>query len=540
MGAAELAVAIVAAAAGAGVTVLVRTGWLQSRTLEKCIGLSVVLHLVIAVVAAFVGGWSPASWGQRDEGRMTMLVVLADDQADDAVADAADAIGDPDDGPPDPPTASSEAATAEVPPLPSLATAESPPAPPDLVPLLDAPPEDSAATAPADEPALAETGPTADDATPVPDQQAAPGPRLPATYADRIGHRRAAAAAARGGSEETERAVRAALAWLARNQSSDGRWDAARHGAGRGRMGASQHAADVGARADHGVTGLALLAFLGAGNTHREGPHAATVARGLGYLVERQRADGSLAGEAAFFASLYCHGMATIAVAEAAAMSGDEALRPVLDRAVRYTLAMQHPITGGWRYAAGDRGDTSQLGWQVMALAAAKNAGLSGFESAEARAGSFLTGVSSGTAGGLVSYRPGERASLAMTAEALFCRLLMGMPADHPAAVEACGVLSQSLPSRDTYNIYTWYYGTLASFHAGGPQWDAWNRRLQTALLPLQHRSAGHLAGSWDPDGLWGRHGGRVYATALAALTLEVYYRYLPLHDHSARMAARP
>ena len=344
MGAAELAVAIVAAAAGAGVTVLVRTGWLQSRTLEKCIGLSVVLHLVIAVVAAFVGGWSPASWGQRDEGRMTMLVVLADDQADDAVADAADAIGDPDDGPPDPPTASSEAATAEAPPLPSLATAESPPAPPG----------------------------------------------------------------------------------------------------------------------------------------------------------------------------------------------------PVLDRAVRYTLAMQHPITGGWRYAAGDRGDTSQLGWQVMALAAAKNAGLSGFESAEARAGSFLTGVSSGTAGGLVSYRPGERASLAMTAEALFCRLLMGMPADHPAAVEACGVLSQSLPSRDTYNIYTWYYGTLASFHAGGPQWDAWNRRLQTALLPLQHRSAGHLAGSWDPDGLWGRHGGRVYATALAALTLEVYYRYLPLHDHSARMAARP
>ena len=540
MGAAELAVVIVAAAAGAGVTVLVRTGWLQSRTLEKCIGLSVILHLVIAVVAAFVGGWSPASWGQRDEGRMTMLVVLADDQADDAVADAADAIGNPAENLPDPPAAPSEPAAAEAPPLPSLATAEPPPAPPDLVPLLDAPPDDLAATAPADESVVVETGGAAEEAEPVDDRQAAPGPRLPATYADRIGSRRAAAAAARGGSEETEQAVRAALAWLARNQSSDGRWDAARHGAGRGRAGASQHAASVGGRADHGVTGLALLAFLGAGNTHQEGPHAATVARGLGYLVERQRADGSLAGEAAFFASLYCHGMATIAVAEAAAMSGDETLRPVVDRAIRYTLAMQHPITGGWRYAAGDRGDTSQLGWQVMALAAAKNAGLSGFEAAEARAGSFLTGVSGGTAGGLVSYRPGERASLAMTAEALFCRLLMGMPTDHPAAVEACGVLSQSLPSRETYNIYTWYYGTLASFHAGGPQWDTWNRRLQTALLPLQHRSGGQLDGSWDPDGVWGRHGGRVYATALAALTLEVYYRYQPLHSEAARMAARP
>ena len=67
-----------------------------------------------------------------------------------------------------------------------------------------------------------------------------------------------------------------------RNQSSDGRWNAARHGAGRGRAGTGQHhAADVGGRADHGVTGLALLAFLGAGNTHREGPYAASVARGI-------------------------------------------------------------------------------------------------------------------------------------------------------------------------------------------------------------------------------------------------------------------
>ncbi len=60
-----IAVAILAAAAGAALTLLVRTGWLQSRTLEKCIGLSVVLHLILAIVAAFLGGWSPASWGRR-------------------------------------------------------------------------------------------------------------------------------------------------------------------------------------------------------------------------------------------------------------------------------------------------------------------------------------------------------------------------------------------------------------------------------------------------------------------------------------------
>jgi tetratricopeptide (TPR) repeat protein len=127
----------------------------------------------------------------------------------------------------------------------------------------------------------------------------------------------------------------------------------------------------VGGRTDHGVTGLALLAMLGAGNTHRDGPHASAVDRGIRFLVGRQRADGSFAGDAEFFAALYCHGMATIAVAECLAITGDESLRPAVDRAVAHTLAMQHPRTGGWRYAAGDRGDTSQCGWQVMVLATA-------------------------------------------------------------------------------------------------------------------------------------------------------------------------
>jgi hypothetical protein len=221
-------------------------------------------------------------------------------------------------------------------------------------------------------------------------------------------------------------------------------------------------------------------------------------------------------------------------------MSGDTSLEPVLERAIRHTLAMQHPQTGGWRYAPGDRGDTSQLGWQVLALYSARNAGLRGCEPAEARALSFLTHVSSGTAGGLASYRPGERPSFAMTSEALFCRLLHGLPSEHPAAGEALAVLARSAPGASPYDIYSWYYATLASFHAGGPQWDIWNARLQTVLLPLQHRSGGPLDGSWEPDRLWGRHGGRVYATAMAALTLEVYYRHQPVHGRSSRLALAP
>jgi hypothetical protein len=288
------------------------------------------------------------------------------------------------------------------------------------------------------------------------------------------------------------------------------------------------------------VTGLALLAFLGAGNTHRDGDYADAVRRGIGFLVGRQRADGSLAGDAEFFAALYCHGMATIALAETCAMTGDAELRPVLERAVRHTLAMQNPATGGWRYAAGDRGDTSQLGWQLMVLSSAGNAGVAGLEAAQARALPFLQSVSSGAAGGLAAYRPGERPSLTMTAEAIYCRFLLGLPAEHPAAAEALELIARTPPERSRPNAYAWYYATLASFHAGGPQWERWNLALQAALLPLQRRDGTAFDGSWDPDPAWGGHGGRVYATALGAMTLEVYYRHLPMHRRPARVAAAP
>lgn len=505
------------------IAVVVRTRWLQSHTLAKCVAISAVLHALLAVVCGFVGGWAPASWGRNDEGRMTMLVAIAEEPVEsDAVADAAEQAEE---------APVKEAVDAEsAPPSPALLArqpTESVPA--DHVPLLE-PPEPSAADA-----EVVTTIETAAGGQAAAASVAAH--TVPDVYAERVGPRRAVAAAARGGSQETERAVESALAWLASAQAADGRWTAPRHGGGTPHASAGQHRTAAGA-GDHGVTGLALLAFLGAGNTHREGPHAGAVDRGLRFLLGRQRADGSLAGDAEFFAALYSHGMATIAVAECLALSGDAALRPALDSAVKHTLAMQHPHTGGWRYAAGDRGDTSQLGWQVMVLASSRNAGLGGFEAAEAGARRFLQGVSSGAAGGLAAYRPGERPSMAMTAEALYCRLILGMPAAHPSVTEAVALLAATPPSSATYNSYAWYYATLASFHAGGGQWEEWNRRLQAALLPLQHRAGGALDGSWDPDPVWGGHGGRVYSTALSALTLEVYYRHEPLHRRESRMAA--
>jgi hypothetical protein len=511
----------VAVGAAAGLVVIVRTRWLQSRTLEKCIALSMALHAVLAVVCAFVGGWMPASWGRRDEGRMTIVMTVAEEPNDAAAVEGAAGERDatatsepmpPDDAPP------------PLVPLTAAATAAATP-PDDHVPLLEPAPEHAIADEAADPAAGAAAGPSS------------AARAVPSVYADRVGERRAAAALARGGTEATEQAVQAALRWLVAAQSADGRWEAARHGAGIERTAEGRERRGVGGRVDHGVTGLALLALLGAGNTHRDGPHAAAVDRGLRFLVGRQRADGSFAGDAEFFAALYCHGMATIAVTECLAMTGDESLRPAVERGVAHTLAMQHPVTGGWRYAAGDRGDTSQCGWQVMVLATARAAGLGGFDAAEARAGAFLQTVASGAAGGLAAYRPGERPSMAMTAEALYCRLVLGASPATPAAAEALALIASSPPTPAAANAYAWYYATLASFHAGGPQWDRWNAQLQPTVLSLQRRDGGPLDGSWDPDPVWGGHGGRVYSTALSTMTLEVYYRHEPLHDRGPRMA---
>jgi len=536
--------AVLAAGAAVSLAVIVRTKWLQSHTLPKCVLLSVVLHAVVAAACACLGGLSPASWGRSDSGPMTLVVVAAEDPAEDRVlaADgssiAVEPVADGID------VAGLEAATRSSP-------AEEPVAPPvDHVPLLKVASEDEAEAEThsetpeqtelaAVEAASASARVDHSPAPPVAGGVAAPT-AVPPVYADRVAGRRSAAAAARGGSVETERAVQAALAWLAAAQSADGRWNAARHGGGVERSVPGHHRHGVGAKSDHGVTGLALLAFLGAGNTHQDGGYSETVARGVRFLVDRQRADGSLAGDAEFFAALYCHGMAAIALAECSAMTGDASLRPPLERAVRYTLSMQSPATGGWRYAAGDKGDTSQLGWQVMLLTSGRQAGLTGLEPAEARARTFLQSVSSGRVGGLAAYRPGERPSVAMTAEALVCRLFLGMPADHPCVGEAVELLARSPPETRSPNAYAWYYATLASFHAGGPQWEAWNRQLQAALLPLQRRESSGLDGSWDPDPVWGGHGGRVYATAMAAMTLEVYYRHLPMHRQNLPIAVTP
>ncbi len=352
---------------------------------------------------------------------------------------------------------------------------------------------------------------------------------VPRLYQDRVAGDREVLARRRGGSAESEAAVQAALQWLAGNQSSDGRWDADRFGAGKEEKILGQDRQGAGARADTAMTGLALLTFLGAGNTHLEGKYKDHVKRGLEHLLNAQAADGNLAGDAELYAFMYSHGIATLAVSEAYALTHDKRLEDTLRAAIAYTVSAQHAGTGSWRYRPNDPGDMSQFGWQWMALKSAELSGIAIPESTRLNAIRVLKSASAGAHGGLASYRPRERVTRPMTAEALVCRQFLGISRDDPAVNEAGDYLLGQLPSTDQINLYYWYYGTLAMYQLQGDRWQRWNEALQNTLVKRQVM-AGENAGSWEPDCLWAGYGGRVYSTAMSALCLEVYYRYLPLY----------
>lgn len=361
-----------------------------------------------------------------------------------------------------------------------------------------------------------------------PEREASPA-RMPREFQLRVRQDRLQAARSRGANERTERAVKASLYWLAQNQANDGRWDPGAHGAGRGLGVDPQSQAGAGREADTGITGLALLAFLGAGHTHLDGKHKPVVQHGLEYLLRQQAVDGNLAGRAGAYDRMYCHGMATLALGEAVAMTGDRRLEPFLRRAIEYTVRSQHPTTGGWRYRPGDRGDTSQLGWQLMCVTTAESGGVAVPVTTRRGMEHFLASVSYGR-GGLAAYRVGEAPTRSMTAEALVCRLFLEKPPAPAAVEEAVGFIMQETPGQGQVNYYYWYYGTLALSLLDDEDWPVWNRDLQAQLLARQRLDDPH-SGSWDPDSRWGAYGGRVFTTALATLCLEVYYRYQPVEQ---------
>ncbi|MGB2498164.1 MAG: prenyltransferase/squalene oxidase repeat-containing protein [Mariniblastus sp.] len=337
-----------------------------------------------------------------------------------------------------------------------------------------------------------------------------------------------------GGTTLTEAAVARGLRWLVSVQNSDGGWSLKNYSNHKNPNNAS----------DIMATSLALLPLLGSGQTHEFGIYKSNVAAGLAWLIKRQKSNGDLRAGFSGQAGMYAHGQASIVLCEAYAMTGDQAFQQPAQNAIQFIESAQHG-KGGWRYQPGQPGDTSVFGWQMMALqsAQAPNIDLEINASTLKLADYFLDQVSAPASfarrrnkqlptGSAYAYLPGKSATAAMTAEAILCRMYLGWKKDDPRlSVAVKWLIDDHLPSKRSPNLYYWYYGTQVMHHYGGDSWETWNRKMRELLISTQN-TRGSNSGSWDPGRFeWGTQGGRIYTTALAVCTLEVYYRHLPLFD---------
>jgi hypothetical protein len=398
-----------------------------------------------------------------------------------------------------------------------------------------------------------------------------------------------------GATAESENAVELALQWLVRHHREDGSWCFNQQLGEHACVGCQCSAPGPYADALNGATGMVLLALLGAGHTQLEGKYRDEVAGGLRYLIEQQAPDGSLMDPSG---NLYSHGLATLALCEALAMTRDGYLAPptatprwgdpavpanggsaavsgppggdaegnpppaggsspnllgfafdatapvtlpelthAAQQAVTFIERAQHPA-GGWRYRPRQAGDTSVVGWQLMALKSAYLAGLKVDSKVAARATRFLDMVSEDRVGSCYGYTyGGKRPYLdintpitATTPIGLLCRMYTGWEHKRPGLGQ--GVERLKFWARPGKGLYYYYYATQVMHHYGGSSWEKWNAFMRDYLVQSQSQQGSEL-GSWMLDGSHD-DAGRLYCTAMAAMTLEVYYRYSSIYSKAS------
>jgi hypothetical protein len=333
-----------------------------------------------------------------------------------------------------------------------------------------------------------------------------------------------------GGSRESEDAVMLGLAWLSQQQKQDGGWEFDRG-----------HTPDRAA-----ATGLAVLAFTGAGQSHRAGLYRRTMQDGVDWLVKNLDQNGRFDT----ISNMYSQGIATLALVEAYGLTQDPALKGPAELAVGYVQRAQAP-DGSWGYQAANPGDTSIVGWQIQALHAARVAGLDVDDRVVRRAVAFLDRVGSGPGKSAYGYTtPPGSPGTSLTAIGLLLRYYVdGWKDTTPGFAEGVKGLVARAPRpnrRPQFDMYYYYYAAQVVRYHGGDAWRDWNEGpvrpdgtraggVPDWLISLQVREKDIAnRGSWEPDQTWiGQHCGRLGTTCLCLLTLEVYYRYDTVGDEN-------
>jgi len=339
-----------------------------------------------------------------------------------------------------------------------------------------------------------------------------------------------------GGSAASESAVGAALEWLASRQRVNGTWDFI----------------DVGPCTDKGSinnpiggTAYALLPFLAAGHTHKEGSYKKQIQAGLTFLTSIgvaapagydlrgfiNKADDDEEPNYAY----YVHGAATLALCEAYGMTNDRKLKQAAEGAVLFLVNSQDPKGGGWRYNPRQPGSTSATAIQVMALKAAEKAGINKIPASTWKGASFYLESVSVDGKGRYGYEVEKKTyAMSVTSMALLSRMYLGWGRDDGDMRAGIALIDKST---STENYYTNYFATQVMKNWGGDEWDRWNGRVRDQLIARQETTDGPAKGSWAPTDRadYSKSGGRLLTTCLATLTLEVYYRNKPQLPDPAR-----
>ena len=350
---------------------------------------------------------------------------------------------------------------------------------------------------------------------------------VPPMVSGRSGAMKQALLAAYGGTEETEDAVQLGLQWLQRQQRQDGSW-----------LLTGPYSDGVMTENRAAATAMAMLAFMGAGHTHRSGDYVREMEKAARWLVSEQDREGYFARRTRDRAG-YAQAQCTIAICELYAMTGDSWLRDPAQLAVRFAERAQSR-EGGWRYQPRNGSDLSVTGWFVMGLESARAAGLKVDPTVMYKVGGYLDSVQTYD-GAAYTYQPKDVATTAMTAEGLLCRQYLGWTRDsEPMARAVTTLVNDHNFDIEDRNFYYWYYATQVLHHYGGSPWRMWNASMRSQLPAAQEKD-GPEKGSWSPrKSRWGHSGGRLYTTCMAIYCLEVYYRHMPLYAGDQERAALP
>ncbi len=273
-----------------------------------------------------------------------------------------------------------------------------------------------------------------------------------------------------------------------------------------------------------GVTGLAGLALLQSGSTPGRGPYADNVERAIRFVTNSVRDDGLIvSGD--LHGAMYGHAFATLFLAEALGTTPDPEIEDVLKRAVALIERSQSPM-GGWRYQPLPLdADVSVTICQVMALRAARDAGVKVRAAGIDRAVRYVRDCQNPDGGFSYMARQGGSSAFARSAAGLatlyYAGVSEGQEVDRALEYLMKYRRGEALHAKDAHGhfFYGHYYAAQAMFLAGGDYWRDWEVSIRQALLRMQ-----------TSDGLWKREISPAYSTAMALMILQMPNRYLPVY----------